>query len=207
MAKKKVAKESKPDATVAPVFKEEAKAKEKLFTEAEVREVVERMTRDQEEKNKKTAADITGYEKYDGDRQLQDNFPHRSSDHPTDFTYIPDYVYVGGAKRILKDSEKRYRWGRYSLPGDGLNKLPIHQLRGWRPVPYKPTYTDTGLFRESVEGWVLQGDTVLLEISQDGYARLKKEIQNRYEHMTRAVKDTFANDVQRVGGTVAPDKS
>jgi hypothetical protein len=84
---------------------------------------------------------------------------------------------------------------------NGSSKIPIHQLRGWTPVFYDPTFAGTGLYQKSVEGWVLNGDTILLSISRNGHERLRKEIRDRYESQVGAIKEEFHIEGERSGVT------
>lgn len=181
-----------PIKRVAPVLKEEIAKQDAAATAKEAQQIVADLQAKQDDTNKEEAARIAKYSKRD--EPLSDHTDYTMA---ADYTYVPDHVDVDGVRRDLKDPNKNYRWGRYHNRGYG--KVDIHRLRGWKPVMYDPIFTDTNMFRKSVEGWVLNGDIVWLEISKSGFARLQAEKQKRYDQLTAGVKSEFANTGAKAG--------
>lgn len=185
MAKKKTT----PIRRVPKVLKEEAKKEEAEVTAAEAQRVVDELTAKQEEANKLEQKLIAQNFEHDPAVNLR---PYHDTRYTMDLTEIPEFYEVPGeGRRRIKEPHMAYRWGRHgkSVQGD---KLPGHHARGWRPVPYAPRFTGTGLYQQTPENYVMHGDCILLEISKDGLRRLKEEIQNRTDRLSRAAEGEFA---------------
>jgi hypothetical protein len=178
------------------VFKEEVKAKDAEADALAAKAIAAEIVAKESAEKAKKLKELQKLQQPDSDMNIKS---HTDSTQLPDYTYIPEYVFVGNERRVLKDSNMAYRWGRYSGKADGQSRLPIHQVRGWRPVFYDPKFTDTGLFQKSIEGWVLNGDTMLFQISKDGLRRLAEEKQRRFELMTRAAEEGFAGEGERLG--------
>lgn len=181
---------------VPKVLREEAKAEEAEVTAKEAQAIVDELTAKQEADNAETQKQVAKAFEHDPAVALH---PHVDSTRRLDYTAVPEHFYMpDGEKRRLKDPNKAYRWGRHgkSVQGD---KMPTHHMRGWRPASYNPTFTGTGLFQQSPENWIMNGDVILMEISQDGLARLQEEIRLKTENLSRAVEGELAGQGQRAG--------
>lgn len=124
-----------------------------------------------------------------------------------DPTYIPEIVDLsdGSRRRIANhriidgqlvvltaDSQRKYRWCRCN----DNTRLSTHKRRGFRFSSYKDLFAGTGLF----EDWgpmhqVRNGDLVLMEISMDGWERMRLE----KKRLQAALEATYGDELFSAG--------
>ena len=124
-----------------------------------------------------------------------------------DPTYIPEVVdLVDGTRRrianhriidgqlvvLTADSQRKYRWCRST----DNTRIATHKRRGFRFSDYKALFAQTGLF----EDWgpmhqVRNGDLVLMEISMDGWERMRLE----KKRLRAALEATYGDELFSAG--------
>ena len=124
-----------------------------------------------------------------------------------DPTYIPEFVEThGGFKRrvcrhvvidgqtvvLTADSQRKFRWCRKDDP----TRISTHKRRGFRFSSYPALFDDTGLFEESTgTKHVVNGDLVLMEISMDGWERMRAE----KKRLQAALEGSYGNELFAAG--------
>jgi len=146
------------------------------------------------ELNQAVADDIGKMQERDPARRLTNTAP---SFMPPDFTEIPDMVdFNDGTRRPVKDPNRHYRWVRFQ----GRNpRVADRRLRGWRPVLYADTFEGSGLYEKTVNGYVANGDCILMWISMDGYEKIKRDIAAIKALRSGAVDDNFHSEMDKIG--------
>lgn len=114
-----------------------------------------------------------------------------------DYTEFPDRITLpDGTTRTLKHPGYQYRWTRYKGQSP---RLPLAKIKGWKPVRYDERFEGTEMYEKTIEGYVLNGDVILMEISDSGMERLQQDKKALYDSMTGGVESQFHADGAREG--------
>jgi len=182
----------------AVVPAEHREKNEKIDKELEAKAVQEAMA-----KVEQAERDLTREVMEDVDTMARDGL--RVSAAPSfsapDLTMFPEYVDVDGERIRLRDSEKVYRWVRFR----GRHpKVTQKRLKHWRSTRTNKGFESLG-FERTVEGYVVNGDCVLMEISRDGFNRLRRDIEALRDWKANAASKAYANQIHRLGMDVVEE--
>jgi hypothetical protein len=118
-----------------------------------------------------------------------------------DPTVVPEFLELrgGGKRRIRHDDEFVYRWVRTL----GENpRVPWRRTQGYRHMFYDEYCKDTvcDWERFGAEGYILNGDCVLMRIPRRKHAELTRRKEALDELFDRKVTEDFDEAIKEVGG-------
>lgn len=119
-----------------------------------------------------------------------------------DVTYIPEFLDLkgGGKRRLRHDNEFVYRWVR--VLGENP-RVPWRRTQGYRPMFYDEYCKDAvhDWERYGAEGFILNGDCILMRIPLRKYEELTRRKEVLDELYARKVEEDFDSQIREVGGT------
>jgi len=182
---------------VATVDKDEMKKQDAAQLEKDVKEIMDKLSAEQAEKNAEKAKQFGEWKKPRRGMKLDDPDHSRKPMEPPNYMRIPEFLDTNdGGRRRLKEEGYQYRWGRFK----GTNpKVPAHRMKGWRPVMFDDYCKDTGWYERTPDGYIANGDCILIRISNDGYQKLVDEKNRLNAIRDRMGEDGFFAEAESLG--------